>query len=709
MVDITRLWSLIPWNEPQKAPEEFIEKFPDKHPALLEVFWNRNYTSKEAMDSIVEKDYEYFSDPFALKDMDIVVDKLTQLIESQDKVIVFGDYDADGVTASVTAQIGFEKFGLNVDRYIPSRKEGYGITNRGVDRVVEKFGPDIKYIFTVDNGIKGKDPIRYALDKYGIQVIVTDHHTVDPDYLPDCAVAVINPQQIDCAYPHAHICGCAVVYKVLQALGLKLHGNTDIAESCIDLVAIGTTADMMPFDNPENRDIVRKGLRKMNEDFDNLRPGLRILVKEADYLEPGELDVQSIGFTIAPAINASSRMDHPKYAARLLITDDDDEAFMWASRLLELNDSRKTMQREYSSRIKKELDYGADDMPPLLLHTVPDCPHGIIGLVAADLMRLCYRPVILLTQHNDDNWTGSCRSINGFDISAALRKADKYLNSHGGHSAAAGLSVSDENLPLFREHIENVAKTMLSNAYEISPRIADISLSLLDVNEMLVEVFETLEPCGSIGFTKPSVLFNNVDLSEYRTMGSDGQHLTLTISDSMGNTMRCVGWYMGDWADAWDTEGAPEAIDVTGKLSISNYRGRHVELVIDLMRPHQWQQPSHLPAPPLPGSKRSNQLSDKTTDNGDNGDERFPLMSYRIISPESSNSIGLPEKRQLDVFENRVSSVQPEFRPINSRKENRENDTEPYHRVFKNSAVVSPKKPAKDAFKNTKRKDRRLR
>ncbi len=500
------------------------------HPLLIQLLHNRGITEPEQIDLFMNNDGRLEADPFLLPDMDRAVERIYQALMAGDTIAVYGDFDADGVTATAVLVQGLSALGGKLIPYIPHRTyEGYGLRVSAIEKLREQ---GVKLIITVDTGISAYTEVERA-HKMGIEVVVTDHH-IPPEKIPP-ACAVVDPKRIDSRYPYYDLAGVGVAYKLLQAM-VRGRGREDITQEVLDLVALGTVTDMVTLTG-ENRYWVKKGLDLINT---STRLGLQRLIANTR-LQKGKLDAQSISWVLGPRINAAGRMDHATTSYQLLVTEDVKEADMLAAMLENKNADRLKQTSELLERADKDI-IAAGSQQPILLSAGEDYPAGVMGLVAGRLTDRYYRPVILFRQ-GKDTCRGSGRSIREFDLMAALDGCQDLLSNYGGHTMEAGFNMAADNLAEFRQRIKALAAEKLAGL-DLRPHInidAEVSLKLL-AGTMHMQL-QQLAPFGT-GNPVPCFVSRGVDILERRQIGSQNEHLRLKVRQD-GTVWDAVGFGLG--------------------------------------------------------------------------------------------------------------------------------------------------------------------
>lgn len=569
------------WNVFDPAPVSFLDSVPE-HPLLVQVLYNRGLRTAEEVTAFLSRTDAVKENPYRLRDMTEAVIRIVRAIEKGEVICVYGDFDADGVSATALLVNALQAAGGRVGPYIPDRvDEGYGLNLDAIERIATQAA----LIITVDCGIRSVAEVGRAV-ALGVDVIITDHHTVGPILPP--ALAVINPRRKDCPSRFERLAGVGVAYRLAQAVlravaqhkwsRISPDQAAEIEQSLLDLVALGTVADMMPL-LAENRTLVAHGLAQMNQ---TQRPGLAALLQHAD-LRPGSVDTNMISFRLAPRINAAGRLSHAKLAYRLLRTHDPVEAYTLTQELEALNQERQRLTQEAQTVAEEQVatQSAADD--PLLVVASPQFRSGIVGLVAGKLVERFYRPAIVIEQ-GEDECRGSARSIAELDISAAFDEVSHLLVRHGGHKRAAGFTVTTGRLHEFKAALREVAARELSRHGELRPNLAvDAIVPCEALNWALQEQFGRLEPTGHEN-PLPLLLSRRVRVREARTVG-DGRHLRLVV-DAGANTpvFDAVAFHQGHRRDHVQ-EGT--LIDVVYHLEANEWQGRRrLQLNVQDMRTH---------------------------------------------------------------------------------------------------------------------------
>lgn len=486
-------------------------------PLIIQLLINRGLNNKEEIDNFLNCELGTLFDPFLLKDMDKAVKRINQAINRKEKIMIYGDYDVDGLSATALLILTLKELGAKPLHYIPNRlEEGYGLNHQAINKAHHQ---GVKLLITVDCGINSEEEVA-ALTSLGIDTIITDHHQPQEEFLPKCQ-AVINPLQKNCPYPYKYLSGVGVAYKL--ALALLGEERKYFLDSHLDLVALGTIADVVPM-TKENRILTKYGLERL---WKTKKIGLKALIELAG-LSGKEMNCGYVGFILAPRLNASGRMGSADKSLRLLLTDDELEGAELAKYL---NQENKNRQKEESKilkealiKIEKEVNF-KDDYAIVLWDK--NWHRGVLGIVASRLVEQFYRPVILISQ-NSKLCKGSGRSIDNFHIFEALKKCHKYLSGFGGHAGAAGLTLSEDNLMNFKECFNKVAKEKIKTEDLMPSLNIDTEIPLNLLNFKLIEEMEKLSPFGPEN-PRPVFCSRKIGVKSHpRALGEKGMKLWVT-------------------------------------------------------------------------------------------------------------------------------------------------------------------------------------
>lgn len=574
------------WRVLPPPPPEYLARFPELGPVLGQILYHRGLHDGPAIEAFL-RGTTRVRNPYTLKGLPEAVTRIRHGLRRAEKMAVYGDFDADGVTSTTLLVQALRAAGAQVEPYIPHRvDEGYGLNNHALTHLRER---GCTLVITVDCGIRSLHEAEHAR-QIGIDLIITDHHHPGPQ-LP-AAYAIINPRQPNCRYGYTGLAGVGVAYRlaqgVLRAVGYGERRSTnDLEESdLLDLVALGTVADIVPL-TAENRDLVRQGLSQLQA---TRRVGLRALMESAGVM-PDQVDTTAIGFRLAPRLNAAGRLKSAMLAYQLLSSQEVAEAQQLAAQLSALNQQRQTLTEQTVMQARRQIE--ADPGNGYLLMAEGDTfLHGVVGLAAGKLADEYYRPVVVI-ERGPQFSHGSARSIPEFHVTAALDQVAHLLERHGGHAAAAGLTVRTDRLPALRSALQEVAAAALADQ-ALQPTLQiDAEVRLSDVDWGLHGLLQQLEPCGEEN-PAPTLLARNCQVVEARTVGSDGAHLKLKLSD--GWTAReAIAFRQGAWLSRLRNR-----IDIAFNLEVNTYNGnRSLQLnVLDLAvasDAHPTYQPSLLP------------------------------------------------------------------------------------------------------------------
>ena len=555
------------------------------HPVLGRILHNRGLTHPAQAQAFLSHHYLLSRDPFQLADMDRAADRIIRALREEETIAVYGDFDADGITATVLLTEALRAMADErrlIVPYIPNRvDEGYGLNQEALTTL---RGKGVDLVISVDCGIRSPIEVAHA-QSIGLDMIVTDHHSLGRELPP--AVAVINPKRDDSGYPERMLAGVGIAFKLAQALRLAWPERANWDESnLLDLVSIGTVADLAPLLG-ENRKLVAEGLVVLNE---VRRPGIAALLAVSG-LQPKQLTAESIGFGLGPRINAAGRLGDAYDAARLLIAGNSQSAQTHAKALDELNRKRQSLTRQLSTRAEQMIDPTA----PILIAADPEFKSGVVGLVASRLAEKHYRPAIIMERGEDES-RGSCRSIPEFHITDALDEVADLLVRHGGHAQAAGFTIRNDDVAEFIARISDIAADRLAGQ-ELRPALEiDAELPLGEVDWALQETLARLEPTG-YNNPAPLLLSRAVQVVGHRTVGGDGSHLQLHLVDGRPNgngpghsrygrpapqqALPAIAFRQGQWAGC-----LPPLVDVAYRIGVNHWQGTtNLQLVIEDMRP----------------------------------------------------------------------------------------------------------------------------
>ncbi len=569
-----KIWQLYP-----KMPIDFQEENENNNRFILQLLFNRGIKSSEDLKWFLGSETMEFLDPFLFKDMSVAVDLIIAHIKKRNKIMIYGDYDADGITSSALLYDIFKIFKAEVDFYLPDRvSEGYGLNKTAIDEIKSN---NFSLIITVDNGIRGKEEIIYA-QSLGLDVIITDHHAYPEkkEDWPKCLI--INPADSSSGYPFKSLAGVGVAFKLASALIKKSKLENDYKEMLIsrslDLAVIGTITDMVSLVG-ENRLIAQRGLEVLNN---TRRLGLLELIKIAGL--NSQLNSFNVGFQLGPRLNAASRIQHANSALKLLISQDQNEAEKLANELNEKNIERQKITEEVL--ISAEEQINKDNLPKIIIvknFSSNSWSEGVIGLVAGKLTEKYYRPVLIIVKTEEKAvgadgqeyflYKGSGRSIEEFNLVEALENSKKYLYKYGGHPMAGGLSILGEDKTLkFIDYIQSLGEKKLANI-SLLPKIkVDCELNLSDINEELVDSISKMNPFGQSNPSPKFVSFN-IKIIDINKMGFDGQHIKLKLLNHNDKDMKVFWGISFSGSEKYDYLQIGDNVDIVYSLEFNFFNG----------------------------------------------------------------------------------------------------------------------------------------
>ncbi len=475
--------------------------------------------------------------PYLMKDMDKAVARIEKAIETNERILVFGDYDVDGTTAVALMSSYLKSFYPDVDTYIPDRYlEGYGISNAGIDYAEDN---GITLIIALDCGIKSIDKIEYAHQK-GIDFIICDHH-LPGDEVPN-AVAVLDPKQKDCNYPFKELCGCGVGFKVIQALATNRGETIQDLMPYLDLVATAIAADIVPIVD-ENRVLAFYGLQVINS---NPRPGILAMKKQ---FAIKEFTITDVVFKIAPRINAAGRIKHGNYAVRLLTEFDLDEAIECAKEIDEFNMNRRILDQQITEEALNQIIENKEETTFSSVVYHESWHKGVIGIVASRLIETYYRPTLVFTK-SGDYLAASARSVKGFDVYQALEKCSEHIIQFGGHMYAAGLTIKNSEYQNFKAKFEEVVKASICEEQQTEEIEIDAVVNFDDFDEKTLRILKQFEPHGPENMTPVFLTPNVFDTGNAKCIGKNNEHLRLFVKQNNSKPFSAIAFKKGDLIDS---------------------------------------------------------------------------------------------------------------------------------------------------------------
>ncbi|MFA4831379.1 MAG: single-stranded-DNA-specific exonuclease RecJ [Patescibacteria group bacterium] len=583
-------WQILP-----EAPRSFYDEHPELPKVVANLLFHRGITNAEKIDEFLNPDYtQDIHDPFLFRDMEKAVTRIFEAIDKQEKIIVHGDYDADGVCASAILISTLRALGAEqTEVFLPHREiDGYGLNKNTVQLFSDQ---KIDLIITCDCGVSNLEEMKMAREK-GMDVIITDHHSA-PEIMPE-AYAIIHPPAPGETYPDKGLSGAGVAFKLVQAL-LKKHDesgkqlqNNETHEGfekwLLGLVAIATVADMVPLLG-ESRTLTKYGLIVLNK---TKSIGLQKLLLEARLLDEGgakkrNFDTHTIGFQIAPRINAAGRMNHANVAYNLLMTQDPIEA---ADLAFELNENNSERQKTTEGLVKKAIEQIEPDQKdnPILFILGNEWSTGIIGLIAGKIKEKYYKPTIVMAK-NEEEITGSGRSIEGFSIIEALQSNPEYFAKFGGHPMACGFTLKNETaLEPFKQAMISQFKEQFGDTPPQPAILIDAEVDLDQVNWELYDILNKFEPFGQNN-EKPKYLARGLTVASFNPVGKDKRHLTIMVSHDSSKIRKTIGWNLcsengeTNWCQ---TLKKGDKIDLVFEISVNEWNGnRELQLtIIDLKK-----------------------------------------------------------------------------------------------------------------------------
>ncbi|MFF2588473.1 single-stranded-DNA-specific exonuclease RecJ [Peribacillus butanolivorans] len=562
------------WNLRTADENKVAELAEELHitPLVAALLVNRGLDTIESARSFLFVKNQTFHDPFLLKDMDKAVYRIKEAIQNGEKIRVFGDYDADGVTSTTVMMTTLTRLGADVDFYIPNRfTEGYG-PNPMAFRLAAEQG--VKVLITVDTGISAVDEAKLA-SELGMDYILTDHHEPGPE-LPE-ALAIIHPKLEDSSYPFEDLAGVGVAFKLAHAL------LGELPEDLLEIAAIGTIADLVPLKG-ENRLIAAKGIEQLRL---TRRPGLVALMKVAN-IQQEALNEETIGFAMAPRINAVGRLGDADPAVDLLMSENLAEATELANEIDDINKERQAMVAAMAEEAIQEVE---ENFPPesngVLIIGREGWNAGVVGIVASKLVERFYRPTIVLSYDREKGHAkGSARSIAGFDLFESLSTCRELLPHFGGHPMAAGMTLKIEDVQELRDRMNMIAKEQLSEEDFTPITNLDGATTLAEVSIQTIQEMSLLAPFG-VTNPKPKILIDSVQLSSVRKIGANQNHLKVQLEDSENHKLDGVGFGLGHYVD----EIAPHAeVSVIGELSINEWNNiKKPQIFVQDVSVNHWQ------------------------------------------------------------------------------------------------------------------------
>ena len=563
-----------PTSDRQQAAAELAEKI-GMSPVMAGLLIARGIRTESAAKRFFRPMLNELIDPFLMNDMDVAVDRLNDAMGRKERIMVYGDYDVDGCTAVALVYKFLQQFYSNIDYYIPHREEeGYGVSRKGIDYAAET---GVKLVIVLDCGIKAVDEIAYAKE-LGIDFIICDHHV--PDEVMPPAVAILNPKRTDSSYPFKHLCGCGVGFKFMQAFAKNNGIPFSRLIPLLDFCAVSIAADLVPVEG-ENRTLAFHGLKQLNQ---SPCIGLQAII-EICGLSGRELTMSDIMFKIGPRINASGRMMNGKEAVELLVERDLQKALTMATRINELNEQRKDVDKqmtEEANEIVARLE-SQQHMQSIVLYD-EGWKKGVVGIVASRLTELYFRPTVVLTII-DGIASGSARSVAGFDIYDAIKSCRDLLENFGGHTYAVGLTMRQENIPEFRRRFQEYVSNHILPEQTQQTLDIDMQLDFSQISKRLLNELKRLAPHGP-GNAKPLFLTRNVfDYGTSKVVGRHQEHIKLELVDSKSAVVM-NGIAFGQSAAARYIK-SKRSFDIVYTIEENTYKRGEVQLQIEDIQPSE--------------------------------------------------------------------------------------------------------------------------
>ena len=539
-----------------QVEEEKVEELSSKYginKLLATILVNRHIIEDVQIEKFLNPKRTDFYNPFDMLDMEIAVERIIKAINNKEKIIIYGDYDVDGITSVTVLKSFLEERGLNVDEYIPNRlEEGYGLNKKAIEEIVKQ---GYKLMITVDCGISAIEEVEYA-NSLGIETIITDHH--EPGHELPKAIAVIDAKRRDNTYPFRNLAGVGVVFKLIQAISMKIELEEKEYLKYLDIVCIGTISDIVPLID-ENRVIVKLGLKlvEMTKNY-----GLKAIINSTGY---SKIDSNTISFGVAPRINACGRMGHQEEALKLFLSKDSKEVEELTEKLNEYNKIRQEKEKDIYNDALKQIEKINLDSTNTIVLMGKNWHHGVIGIVSSKITELFFKPSILLCEEGE-NGKGSGRSIPGFDLYEALTECNDLIERFGGHSMAVGININKNNFDMFKEKFEQISKQ--KHIEDIVPILKiDALINLDDINKSMVESLKDLEPFGEEN-KMPLFAIKNLRVDSIRAL-SEGKHLKMTLKDNK-NIISAIGFNLGYLSSEYRIG---DKVDVVGCLEVNSFNG----------------------------------------------------------------------------------------------------------------------------------------
>lgn len=543
--------------ECKKVDESIVKEISNRYEIsqlVAKIMVKKNITEEDEINVFLNPRRSDFYDPFLMPDMEIAVNRIMKALDNNEKIVIYGDYDVDGITSITVLKNFLLERGANVSQYIPNRlEEGYGLNNEAIKNIVEEKND---LMITVDCGISAIEEIEYA-NALGIETIITDHH--EPGEVLPNALAVVDAKRKDNKYPFNQLAGVGVSFKLIQALGIKLGLDEREYLKFLDIVCVGTISDIVPLVD-ENRVITKLGL-KLVKVTKNI--GLKTLIETSGYKQ---IDAGTISFGIAPRINACGRLGNASLALELFLINDEAKAKEIASQMNEYNLKRQEIEKKIFEDAVNKIEMESQEKQVIVL-SGDNWHHGVIGIVSSKITEKYFKPSILICYEDDEIGKGSGRSIPGFDLYEALSNCKQNIERFGGHSMAIGIGVKKENFEKFKKDFEEYAQN--SNICDIIPIVEiDEEISLKDININDVRQLELLEPFGEAN-KMPVFMIKDLKIQAIRSL-SEGKHIKMSLRDENNCYIDVIGFNLGHLSQEYQIG---DKVDVVGSLEINQFNG----------------------------------------------------------------------------------------------------------------------------------------
>lgn len=524
-------WTIKP--KPKQADIEFLANELNVDELVAHLLIQRGIKTYDEAKNFFRPQLKDLHDPFLMKDMDLAVARIEKAIAENENILVFGDYDVDGTTAVALLSSYLLSYYPNVATYIPDRyTEGYGVSYKGID-----FAEDngFSLIIALDCGVKAVDKVSYANEK-GIDFIICDHHR--PGTILPKSIAVLDPKREDCSYPYDELCGCGVGFKLVQALGSRRGQGIEDLLYYLDLVATAIGADIVPITG-ENRILAFYGLQVINQ---SPRAGFKAIIQQ---VKKATLTITDVVFIIAPRINAAGRMEHGQYAVNLLMETDLSVATKFAAEIEKFNTERRGLDHEITAEALIQIQENKEENRFTSVVFQEHWHKGVIGIVASRLTETYYRPTLVFTK-SGDKLAASARSVKGFDVYNALELCSECIEQFGGHKYAAGLTLLEEQYDTFKGQFEKVVKETIDPTL-LTPEITvDAIIELKDISPKLMRILKQFAPFGPGNMSPVFMAEQLVDTGYARTVGQEGAHLKLVVTQQDSHKIEGIGFNLGD-------------------------------------------------------------------------------------------------------------------------------------------------------------------